>query len=429
LSGWDGGRRRAWLALAVSVVLAAAGGLVIYRVLAPAEVVTVTGAAYPPPVGAQPGVIGTLAAAPLIVDGRIRVYATTRQLRADGPVDAPTQRSPYWSFRRWPQQLVGAVAVGPMVIGQWSDGHLIAIDAPTGRVAWRAAGPDPETIHYTGRRTGAETVYAPQGLFTATVPGRAVVLAGGVSELSGFDAATGRQLWHTVFEGRLPNCRAGGFTTTGGRFVALDGCEVPEALEFYDAATGRRAARWRPPDAGMSLGALPVACEAGRSECAAMRVRSDGAEQGWLVDGALPVRATGLDPPRAWLVGDVAVEPDERGTELTGRSVRTGSPLWTWRIGSEAGAGRTAVIAAQPGGVHLLTEDRLLITVDPATGEELTRFALSYHREPPELRWRPGYVSARDGFVLVERLAPDAAPQTSDDEYYAVDQPVLLAAT
>ena len=301
----------------VAVVLAAAGAAVVYRVLAPVEVVTVTGAAYPAPVQAQPGVIGSLAAAPLIVDGRIRVYATTRQLRADGPLDAPTQRSPYWSFRRWPEQLVGAVAVGPTVIGQWSDGHLIAIDAPSGRVAWRASGPQPETIRYTGRRTGAQIVYDPQGLFTATVPGGAVVLVGGVSGLSGFDAASGRQLWRTAFEGRLPNCRAGGFTTTNGRFVALDGCEVPEALEFYDVTTGRRVTRWRPPDAGMSLGAFPVSCESGRSGCAAVRVHTDGPEQGGCSAGRLrcaPRRST----PRA------------RGWSTASRSTRpSGAPSWS----------------------------------------------------------------------------------------------------
>ncbi|HEU4425794.1 MAG TPA: PQQ-binding-like beta-propeller repeat protein [Pilimelia sp.] len=449
------------MAAAVGVALLAASVVTVYRVLAPAEVVSATGAAYPAPPRATPRVIGSLAAAPLIVDNRVRVYANTRQVRADGPVNAHTQRSPNWSYRRWPQQLVGVVAAGATVVSRWSDGHLIAIDAQTGRVAWRAIGPAPEINRYAGRRTGAEVVYAPRGLFTASGgAGRTAVLASGAGELYGFDAATGRELWRTALGGH-PDCRDGGFTTTGGRFVTLDACGAEPALEFYDAATGRREARWRPAGAGASLGTLPVSCAVGRSECAAMRVQGASAvqagqagqgarawqgaraAQGWLFDGSRPVRAPALDSPTAWLADGIVVDcraaegprgPHRAAATLAGYPARGGAPLWRRPPGAGAGAsagagatgGRAEIVAVQPGAVHLLTEHRWLITVDPASGAELSRFDLRYRREPAELEWRPGHVYARNRFVLIERVSPDAPPEADDDEYYPIDQAVLL---
>ena len=91
---------------------------------------------------------------------------------------APTSRSappprvtPFWSYRRWPEQVAGVIAgdgpTGPIVVSQWSDGELVALDARTGRVAWRAAGTAPDD-GYAGRRTGASTVYAPPGLHLAS---------------------------------------------------------------------------------------------------------------------------------------------------------------------------------------------------------------------------------------------------------------------
>ncbi|HEU5111437.1 MAG TPA: PQQ-binding-like beta-propeller repeat protein [Micromonosporaceae bacterium] len=192
----DGAR----MALGVACLLLALAGSAVTarRVLGAAEVVTAAVKTYPATAATPtPGVIGTLAAAPLIVDGRLRVYATTRQIKADLPVDARTQRSPYWSYRRWPEQLVGVVAVRTTVVGRWSDGALIAVDARTGTVAWRADGPVPESPGYGGRRTGAATVYAPDGLFTAGD----VVIARGASEASAVRATDGTVLWRRPVAG------------------------------------------------------------------------------------------------------------------------------------------------------------------------------------------------------------------------------------
>ncbi|WP_309246285.1 hypothetical protein [Verrucosispora sioxanthis] len=101
----------------------------------------------------DPGVTGRLPVAPLIVDGRLRVYAAPRQVYADQPVDSRSRRTPYWSFRRWPASLDAVVASGTTVVSRWSDGQLVAIDARTGRVAWRAAGPEPAAERVARRST------------------------------------------------------------------------------------------------------------------------------------------------------------------------------------------------------------------------------------------------------------------------------------
>ncbi|HEX2772059.1 MAG TPA: PQQ-binding-like beta-propeller repeat protein, partial [Micromonosporaceae bacterium] len=185
-------------------------GAIVYRVFQPAEVVTTARGAYPTPDIAPTGVIGTLSAAPLIVDGRLRVYATTRQVRAEEPVHADTRSTPYWSYRRWPAQLSGLLAVDRTVVSRWSDGQLVALDAATGRVTWRADGPRPEA-GYEGRVTGASTVYAPAGLLRAAASGgRTVLIVSGPADVRGLDLRTGRELWRATVDG---SCRSAAFTT------------------------------------------------------------------------------------------------------------------------------------------------------------------------------------------------------------------------
>ncbi len=151
------------VATVAAVVVAAATGIIAYRVLAPAEVVTAARADYPAPRAPEPGVVGRLPVAPLIVDGRLRVYAAQRQVYADQPVDGEHRRTPYWSYRRWPATLDAVVASGTTVVSRWSDGKLVALDARTGQVAWRADGPEPDR-EQAARRTGVTTVWQPRGL-------------------------------------------------------------------------------------------------------------------------------------------------------------------------------------------------------------------------------------------------------------------------
>jgi outer membrane protein assembly factor BamB len=403
--------------VAVTGVIAV-GGVIAYRVLAPAETVTVATTAYPAAPATQPGVIGSLPAAPLIVDGRLRIYAATRQVRADGPVDARTQRTPYWSYRRWPQELLGVVAAGTTVVGRWSDGDVVALDARTGKVTWRAAGKPPEKSGYRGGSTGAATVYEPEGLYTAG--GSVLVRDAGV--LRALDIATGRELWRTAMAG----CREGGFTTAGGRFVTTDTCGGSSAVEFYDVATGRPQGRWVPPPAGPALEVEPLGCAPARSACTALRTLAAAGSRGWLLGeldatGTTPVTAApALDPPGAVTAGEVGVA--YVGGDIVARSLRGGAEVWRWR-----GEGSSKLLGAQSGSVHVLTENCDLVTLDPVTGREKSRFRLAYGREG--IDWQPGLVRAGEGYVAVERLVKaENADADEADEYFGA-LPVILART
>jgi outer membrane protein assembly factor BamB len=406
--------RRVTLALACALLALAGTAFTARRVFGAAEVVTDAAKPYPATAAtATPGVIGTFAAAPLIVDGRLRVYATTRQVRADLPVDARTQRSPFWSFRRWPEQLVGVVAVGATVVSRWSDGALIAIDGRTGRVAWRAEGPPPGTSEYTGRRTGAGTVYRPDGLFIAGP----VVLARGGTEALAVHAGGGRELWRRTVAGR--ECRGDefttAFTTAGGRYVYTSGCDASKRIESLDATTGRPVGL-RPATQRVTR-AEPLGCRVGRSECAGARITEvTGDKRGWLLTGDRPVEA----PADAWLAGDLAITQTPDG-DLIGRRAASGEEVW------RAAPGRGRLLAAQPGRLHLLTEDYWLVTLDSETGVERSRFLFTYGRE--RLGWTVGHTYADGSFVLVERLARDGDPLDRDADYYFIAQPVLLAGT
>ncbi|MFK3985320.1 PQQ-binding-like beta-propeller repeat protein [Micromonospora sp. NPDC050397] len=410
--------RRRPIVVAIAALLAvAAVAVVVHRVLAPAEVLTTARTGYPAPVNAATGVVGTLASAPLIVDGRLRVYATTRQVRADLPVDARTRRTPYWSYRRWPAELIGVVASGTTVVSRWSDGNLVALDARTGRIVWRVDGPPPGH-GYNGRRTGASTNYTPAGLIPATGrSGRAVLVVIGGSGVRGLDLADGRELWRVGIDG---SCRAGALTTSGGQLVTVDACAAPQVAEFHDVESGELVDRWRPEDAGPELGLAPLGCGNGGSNCPAMRTSSAGTTRGWLVDRDEPVPVPVLDPTEAVLDGDVALTPS--GRELVARSVRDGSELWR-RTGREP----ARIVAVQSGRVHLLTDAHELVTLNSMTGAERSSFPLTAGDEV--VAWRPGFAYAADGFVAVERLASAAPPDADDQQFYGAAQPVILAAT
>jgi outer membrane protein assembly factor BamB len=386
------------------------------RVFGAAEVVTDAARPYPATAPkSPPGVIGTFAAAPLIVDGRLRVYATTRQVRADLPVDARTQRSPFWSFRRWPEQLVGIVAVETTVVSRWSDGALIAIDGRTGRVAWRAGGPTPEITAYTGRRTGAGTVYTPDGLFTAGP----VVIARGATEAVAVAAGDGTTLWRHEVAGR--ECRGDEFTTAGGRYIHTSGCDASKKIESLDATNGRPVALW--PAIERVTSADPLGCRVGRSECAGTRITDAAGDKqtGWLLRRDRPVEAPTLAANGAWLAGDLAITQASGSGDLTARRATTGEEVWR----ASPGPGR--LIAAQPGRLHLLTEDHWLVTIEAETGVERSRFLFTHGRE--RLGWTVGHTYADSSFVLVERLAADGDPLDRDADYYFIAQPVLLAGT
>jgi outer membrane protein assembly factor BamB len=249
---------RAWVRALPAVVLATAALLIGWRVLGPAEVLAPVAAPLVSPSTHTPGVTGKTAMAPLIVDGQVRVFASKRQVRADAPVDGKTAYTAVWSYRRWPQQLSGVVATGRTVVTRWSDGDLVAIDALTGKIAWRTSGPPAPA--FDGHRTGASTVWAPAGL--RVTPSSVLVTAG--SGLIAYAASTGTRLWTATA------CTQG-FVTAGGAYVCPAGA--------LDTATGRPVASW-PPGAF-----APVACGPALSACPGMR---DSTGRSWTTTTLAP---------------------------------------------------------------------------------------------------------------------------------------------
>jgi hypothetical protein len=359
-----------WL---IALLLLAEAGFIGWRVLAPAEVIDAAFDPYPPTVTVAPGVTGETAKAPLIVQGRIRVFAAKRQVSADAPVSAKTTYTPRWSYRRWPAQLNGVVAAGRMVITRWSDGKLVAIDGGSGRVAWRADGP--AAGGYSGLSTGAETVWAPADLVTAGT----TVLAAGAAH----DTATGALRWRSG----CPD----GFTTAGGAYVC--------GGVVYAAGTGVRLDGW--PAGPLT----PLDCGVARSGCGGFR---SGAGETWLASGARPVRIAGRPSPAAGI-----------GLRIDGRSVVT--PGWRWN----APAGQTVSLLGSSGGrVYLLTSARDLVAVDAATGGVRSTFPLAVGTEATT--WTPGRWQVADGYVAMERL--DDPDPNSVHHYFTVETVVIAAA-
>jgi hypothetical protein len=417
--GFPRGRRR--LVLAVAVLLAvAAVAVVVHRVLAPAEVSTPARGDYPAAPRPAAGVIGRLPVAPLIVDGRLRVYAAHRQVYADRPVDGRHRTTPYWSYRRWPAELTGVVASGSTVVSRWSDGRLVALDASTGRVRWRADGPVPVRSTAVVRRTFAATVWNPSGLFLTDLPdGRTVLTVTGDTQASGVEVSGGRELWRTALPGR---CRSDIGTTATGRVIGLDACAGPAEIEFRDAATGLVGERWRPPGGPDDLVVTALGCRTGRSECLALRTSGpgDAGGRGWVLGSGEPLAAPAVDPAGVAVVGEQAVGVAD-GVAV-GRSVRSGAELWR-----SAGLGPARVLATQPGRVHLLTEANDLVTLDPVSGRLLSRSTLNVGSDGTG--WTPGAVWAEAGYVAVERLREPVDPNGDDRRYYLTSEAVILAAT
>ena len=426
------GPRWAVIWIAVAAVLAAVG-LVGYRVFRPGELIDAAKSAYPAtaPV-AQPKVYGTLLATPLLVDERLRVYAAKRDVYADAPVDVKSSLSHFWSYRRWPAQLTGVVAVGATVVSLWSDSAVVALDARKGTVVWRADVAQLPGIGFIGRRTGATTVYQPRNLLTA---GSTVIVVG-TQGTTAFAGPTGRQLWHlpptkcqnapTVSTGNASAPPAGaataspadgagpavddpgGFTTftTPTAFVAVDTCGTP-ATTAVDAGTGEPR-DW--PQADLR----PLGCATGQSMCSGV-VATDG--HGWTVgdDGTL-TPARGLTTPATWLVDGVAVRQLPEGS-VEGRRASDNSPLWT----SDAGT----VVAVETGAVHLMSpEHRELVTLDPSDGSVLSRFPFVVKDSGP---FDVGRVFAADRFLFIERARPGATSDQPDGAYFYPSPNVVVA--
>jgi hypothetical protein len=369
------------LRVVAAVAVLAAAALIGWRVLAPAEVLEPATTAYPVAATVPAGVTGKLAMAPLIVAGRIRVYAGKRLVKADGPVEAKTMYTARWSFRRWPEQLTGIVAVAATVVTRWSDGELVALDGRTGKVAWRSAGPG--AAPFAGH-TGSAAVWAPAGLHTAATG----VLVTDGRRLTARAVADGAERWSVG----LPSGCGPGFVTAGGQYVCGVGA--------WDAASGSRVQGW-PAGPFTALG-----CDVARSACAGLRDRSG---RGWLTGGARPQRAPALDAPDATAAGDLVLTASDRAVVAT----RAGREVWRR-------AGAAQVLGVRAGRAVLLTVDRKLVVLDAGNGAQRTTFPL-YAEDERVQAWTSDGWQLTDSYVAVERLRPG-----SGGEPYSMT-PVIIA--
>lgn len=402
-------RWRRWVFAGVGVlVLLVASGAVAYRVFAPQEILTSPTVPYPEvQVITDERPFSELRAAPLVVDGRIRVYAEKYRVWSDSPVGIRYETTPYWSFRRWPAQVVGiALATttsGTLVVTQWSDGELVAIDARRGVIAWRDTAPIAESRGYDGRRTGASVVYAPQSLITAAAADRSVVVVTAPRQLIGFDAKTGARLWQRDL---VKECEPAAWTGAG--LVAVPDCDGP-TVTFYDVASGVDRGNWSSPNPENAP--TPGLCEHPRTECRVVTV-------GY----------------KTWLLGvdaNLTSVPDlERGAQLAGERViyQTGigvaarrltdrDPLWSWQ-------GRGQLISADSAGVYLLTEDRTVLALSPATGH----LAAVGCAAAPNEDWKLGHIypAGTGTYLALERINKGAAASADDQAYYFGPRPVAL---
>ncbi|MBU2663221.1 PQQ-like beta-propeller repeat protein [Actinoplanes bogorensis] len=352
----------------VALVLVAAAGLIGWRVLAPAEVLSPAATPYPLPSVVTAQVTGRTNVAPLIVDQRIRVYAGQRQVRADGPVDAKTVNTARWSLRRWPATVSGVVAAGTTVISRWSDGVLVAVDARSGRESWRVnSGPAPA---FDGHRTGASTVWAPAGLHVAADS----VLVQADQKLSAYEVDSGALLWTVT----VPAGCGDGFTTLGGQYFCATG--------GFDAVTGVAL-----PAYGEGP-YTPLTCGVAVSACQGMR---DARGQGFLTTGVTPRRVVELDDSDISVV-DGAFERVPSGVQVLGVS-----------------SGRLVV----------LTADRHLQVL--RSGHVVADFPLAVGSE--RLDWKPGLWQVTDGWVAIERLTGDGPADPGAPEHYFTVDTVIIA--
>jgi outer membrane protein assembly factor BamB len=402
-------RWRRWLAIGLGVVALLAGsGIIAYRVFAPHEMLTQPTVPYPEvQVITDDRPFSELRAAPLVVEGRLRVYAEKWRVWSDAPVGVRYESTPYWAFRRWPAQVVGVVtaesASGPMVVTQWSDGEIIAIDARRGVIAWRDTAMIAPSREYDGRRTGAAVVYEPRSLLTAQAADRTVILVTGPEEMRAFDAGTGRGLWRRD----LPaGCEPASWTGAG--MVVVPDCGTT-TISFFDVVTGNGRGQWTSPNP--SIAPAPALCELHRTECRLVVVKF----QTWLLGDATLTKVPSLEK-NAQLAGERVIY--QTGIGVAARRLTDETPLWSWQ-------GRAQLIAADSAGVYLLTEERTVLELSPATGHLV---AVGCASSEPNEDWKLGHIypTGSGTYLALERVNKGASVHAKDQEYYYGPRPVAL---
>jgi hypothetical protein len=430
--------------LLVLVVLAAMG-ITAYRTLKPAETVSRADKPVPSPEPIKSIQYSELAAAPLIVEGRLRVYAEQWRVFADTPVTAQRMMTPHWSYRRWPAEVVSMIEVEKpasgvgmsVVITKWSDGEIVALDAEKGDIVWQAKIVPADGESFKGRRTGAKTTWAPEDLFVSAsvVDKQPVVIATGKDVVEGIDPVNGEIRWTRSFAAE-PGCRANDWTGADV-YYAKNTCAKPATLEIYDAGSGVLLNTWRPP--GASIGAdnvtnwfiEPTSCQLGRSGCAMFKA----APTGDVVTYTDAASGVGTITPAYWSLGvDRVVKPepfadkdtvvvvgDVMAQQMTGGYIwafsrTTGRRLWMSEV-----AGR--LIGGDRRNFYLINNEYQLLVLNLETGAVTSS---------TELRIRPAdrfvfsqyYLHA--GYLVIERLQTTKESEIDDKYYFSQDTVVLV---
>lgn len=404
-----------WQAAVAAVVLIVLGVTAGVRVLAPAEVLTVTTSIQSRPIARATGTAGLLYWAPLMV-GDHRVFAGDRLVRADYPFNGSTERTPSWSLRRWPQSLLGVVSAGDLVISRWSDGDLVAIRASDGGRAWRASGPEsaPDAGTPRERRTNEQLSWTPPDLYTAVdSAGVELIVVRGESAVRVYDAGTGQE--RTPIEA---DCGPKSFTTQDGRYA----CQTSTGLSVYDLAGGTTY-DWAYADKFKG-----DSCFLGASRCALIREdKAQGKAYRFTAQGVQAAPAADVDGAKVW--GKVVFTADNVRTAKA-TNLDTGEVLWTWP--GRAYDTKLRVLAVQEGRVHLINLDNRLITLDQATGAQISLFAFGVpisKSTGEELHWTPGPAYAQDNLIVAVRRRVNASYLSPDDGYYFMHEAVAVAIT
>jgi outer membrane protein assembly factor BamB len=427
------------------LVVVAAMGITAYRTLKPAE--TVSRADKPVPSAEPIKAIqyAELPAAPLIVEGRLRVYTEQRRVFADTPVTAQRMNTPHWSYRRWPAEVVSIVEVEKpasgvglsVVVTKWSDGEIVALDAEKGDIVWQARIEPADGESFKGRRTGAKTMWSPEDLFVSAsvIDKQPVVIATGKDVAEGIDPATGTVKWTRSFTAE-PGCRTNDWTGPDTYFVK-NTCVKPAMLEIYDAASGVLQGTWRPPGASIGTDSVsnwfiaPSSCALGQSGCTMFKAAPTG-DVFSFSDAAAGLGTTtatywSLAPDRTVKPEPVAdkdtviVVGDVMAQQMTGGYIwafsrATGQRLWMSEV-----AGR--LIGGDQRNFYVVNNEYQLIVLNLETGAVTSSTEL---RIRPADRFVYSMYYLHAGYLVIERLQTTKESEIDDKYYFSQDTVVLV---
>ncbi|MER7003144.1 PQQ-binding-like beta-propeller repeat protein [Dactylosporangium sp. NPDC000555] len=426
------------------LVVVAAMGITAYRTLKPAETVSRADKPVPSPEPIESIQYAELASAPLIVEGRLRVYTEQRRVFADTPVTAQRLMTPHWSYRRWPAEVVSIVEVEKpasgvgmsVVVTKWSDGEIVALDAQKGDIVWQTKIEPADGESFKGRRTGAKTMWAPEDLFVSAsaVDKQPVVIATGKDVAVGIDPVKGEVRWTRSFATE-PGCRTNDWTG-GDAYFVKNACAKPATLEIYDAASGMQLTTWRPPGASTGENVTnwfiePTSCELGRSGCAMFKA----APTGDVVTYTDAASGVGTTTPAYWSFGaDHAVKPepvaDKDNIVVVGDVVAqqmTGGYIWAFsrstgkRLWMSEVAGR--LIGGDQRNIYLINNEYQLLVLNLETGAVTSSTEL---RIRPTDRFVFSMLYLHAGYLVIERLQSTKESEIDDRYYFNQDTVVLV---